>query len=157
MTIQSRNICATNHIEWHKVACGRPKSGKKHAGECYSLIINIKYNIIYIYIIVLNATVQELSHVLSFCRFCHFLVYNSVRFIYISVTLSFFFSCLPPMPPVPPAVLPDNLRHEWHLIDFKQFFLAKTLAKTCPQCHQNGKSLIFKRIFICQMRHEPIL
>ena len=55
-----------------------------------------------------------------------------------------------------PAILPDNLCHLWHLFDFKRFFLAKTLAKTCHQCHKNGKSLIFKRIFIWQMRHELI-
>ena len=38
----------------------------------------------------------------------------------------------------------DNLRHEWHLIDFISFFLVKALAKTCHRCHQNGKSLILK-------------
>ena len=34
-------------------------------------------------------TVRELSHGKPFCQFCHFLIYNSVRFIYISVTFSF--------------------------------------------------------------------
>ena len=42
-------------------------------------------------------TVRELSVVLSFCQFCDFLIYNSVRFVYISVTLLFtlFFLYLP--------------------------------------------------------------
>ena len=42
---------------------------------------------------ILNVTVRELSLVKSFCRFCHFSIYNSVRFIYISFTfpLTLFF------------------------------------------------------------------
>ena len=39
-------------------------------------------------------TVRELSSVMAFWRFCHFLIYNSVRFVYIPVTSSFFFFCL---------------------------------------------------------------
>ena len=88
---------------------------------------------------------RELSQCFAFCRFCHFSIYNSVRFLYISFTFSFtllfFFFCLLAEPP---PFLIGNLRHEWHPIDFKQFFLAKTLAKTCHRCHQNGKSLILK-------------
>ena len=44
-----------------------------------------------------NATVRELSHGKPFCQFCHFLIYISVRFVYISVTFSFslfFLFCL---------------------------------------------------------------
>ena len=33
-----------------------------------------------------NATVRELSLVPAFCQFFHFLIYNSVRFVYISFT-----------------------------------------------------------------------
>ena len=40
-----------------------------------------------------NATVRELLLGTAFCQFCHFLIYNSVRFIYIPVTFSFFFFC----------------------------------------------------------------
>ena len=36
-----------------------------------------------------NATVRELLLGTAFCQFCHFLIYNSVRFIYIPVTFSF--------------------------------------------------------------------
>ena len=39
------------------------------------------------------------------------------------------------------AILPCHARHVWHLIDFKQFFLAKTLAKTCRPYHKNPKPL----------------
>ena len=45
---------------------------------------------------ILNATVHELSLVMSFCQFCHFSIYNSVRFVYISFTFPFtlfFLSC----------------------------------------------------------------
>ena len=88
---------------------------------------------------------RELSQCFAFCRFCHFSIYNSVRFLYISFTFPFFFFCLPNLRlAILTDNLTDNLRHEWHPIDFKQFFLAKTLAKTCRQCHQNGKSLILK-------------
>ena len=88
---------------------------------------------------------RELSQCFAFCRFCHFSIYNSVRFLYISFTFSFtllfsFSACQTSAPPF----LPCHSCHLWHLIDFKQFFLAKTLAKTCHQCHQNGKSLILK-------------
>ena len=47
----------------------------------------------------LCVTVRELSGVLPFCQFCHFLIYISARFVYISVTLSFFFFCLSKSPP----------------------------------------------------------
>ena len=39
-------------------------------------------------------TVRKLSLVKTFCRFCHFLIYNSVRFVYNSFTLFFLFSFL---------------------------------------------------------------
>ena len=59
-----------------------------------------------------------------------------------SLSLSFFLlACRNPRMT---SFLTDNLRHAWHLIDFKRFFLAKTLAKTCQRCRQNGKSLILK-------------
>ena len=88
---------------------------------------------------------HELSLVLHVCRFCHFSIYISVRFVYISVTLSFrslFLFLLAKIPVMP--FLPCHLCHLWHLIVFKRFFLAKTLAKTCHPCHKNGKSLILK-------------
>ena len=50
---------------------------------------------------ILNATVRELSLVMPICQFCRFLVYISVRFVYISFTLSFFFSCLLKSTPMP--------------------------------------------------------
>ena len=40
-----------------------------------------------------SVTVRELSLGKAVCQFCHFLIYNSVRFIYIPVTFSFFFFC----------------------------------------------------------------
>ena len=94
-------------------------------------------------------TLRELSHVMPFCRFCHFSIYNSVRFVYISVTfflICFFLSFLAEIHAMP--FLPCHSCHLWHLIDFKQFFLAKTLAKTCQPCHQNAKLLILKGFFI---------
>ena len=104
-----------------------------------------------------NATVRELSLVTSVCRFFGFLIYNSVRFVYISFTFPLNLLFLFLLAKIHgPDILTNTLRHEWHLIGFKRFFLAKTLAKTCSNCHKNGKSLIFKRIFYCQMRHELI-
>ena len=40
----------------------------------------------------LCVTVRELSGVLPFCQFCHFLIYISARFVYISFTFLFSFS-----------------------------------------------------------------
>ena len=91
------------------------------------------------------ATVRELSHGKSFCRFFHFLIYNSVRFVYISVTLLFTLLFLFLLAKIHAA--PFFVRHAchlWHLLDFISFFLAKTLAKTCQTACQNGKSLILK-------------
>ena len=96
-------------------------------------------------------TVRELSLGMPFCRFCHFSIYNSVRFVYISVTfflICFFLFLLAKIPSLP--FLPCHLWHLWHLIDFKQFFLAKTLAKTCQQCHQNAKLLILKEFLFAK-------
>ena len=92
---------------------------------------------------------RELSLGKSFCQFCHFLIYISVRFVYISVTFPFhpLFSCLLAKIHAMPF-LPCHPCHVWHLIDFKRFFLAKTLAKTCHACPQNAKLLIFKGFFI---------
>ena len=88
---------------------------------------------------------RELSIVSHVCRFCRFLIYNSVRFIYISVTPLFTPSfSLTTLPQSPLPFLPCRSCQMWQSIDFKRFFLAKTLAKTCHQCHQNGKSLILK-------------
>ena len=86
---------------------------------------------------------RELSSVLPFCQFCRFLIYNSARFIYISFTLLFtlFFSFLPAKNPALPF-LPCHLCHLWQVIDFKRFFLAKTLAKNYHQRRQKVKSLI---------------
>ena len=113
--------------------------------KCYSLLNNIKYNI-YIYIIIRqNATVRELSLVLTVCQFCHFSIYISVRFIYISFTFHFalfFLFLLAKIRAMP--FLPCHACHLWQVLDFKQIFLAKTLAKTCHTCHKNDKSLILK-------------
>ena len=92
---------------------------------------------------ILNATVRELSSVLPVCQFFGFLIYISVRFIYISVTLLFtlFFSsslCQNPCP----CHFGCHPCHLWQLIDFKQFFLAIGVAKTCHAHHQNPKLLI---------------
>ena len=89
---------------------------------------------------------RELSIVLPFCRFCRFLIYNSARFIYISVTFSFTlfflfsFFHLAKNPALP--FLPCHACHLWQVIVFKGIFLAKTLAKTCHQRRQKVKSLI---------------
>ena len=96
-------------------------------------------------------TVRELSRVMSFCQFFGFLIYNSVRFVYISFTFSFtlffpsFFAEIPAMP-----FLPCHVCHLWQIIDFKQIFLAKTLAKNCHTCRQNAKLLISKGFFIAK-------
>ena len=90
-------------------------------------------------------TVRELSAVLPFCRFFHFLIYNSVRFVYISFTFSFTLFFLFSLAWIHALdILVRHACHLWHLIDFISFFLAKTLAKTCQRFHQNGKSLILK-------------
>ena len=92
---------------------------------------------------------RELSQCFAFCQFSDFLIYISVRFLYISVTLFFtlfFLFLLAPIRAMPFSL--DNLCHEWHLIDFKRFFSVMSVAKTCHACHKNGKSLIFKGIFI---------
>ena len=92
-------------------------------------------------------TVRELSSVLPSCRFCHFLIYISVRFVYISFTFSFTLFFPPLLAKISAHdILTNNLRHAWHLTDFISFFLAKTLAKTCRRCRQNGKSLILKEL-----------
>ena len=127
MTRQSRNIGETNRIEWHRVTAESAKNSRRRAKICYSIINNIK-NIKYIYIIILlNVTVRELSSVMAFCRFCRFLIYISVRFIYISVTLSFFFSCLLKTTPMPfyPAIL--AIRGKSLILN--GFFLPKRLPK----------------------------
>ena len=70
-------------------------------------------------------TVRELSAVMPFCQFCDFLIYNSVRFVYISFTflftLFFLFSSCP------------NPRHAifWRVM-----------------CAMRGKSLILNRFFL---------
>lgn len=87
------------------------------------------------------ATVRELSLVTSFCRFFHFSIYNSVRFVYISVTFFFLF-LLAKIHALP--FLPCHACHLWHLLDFISLFLAKTPAKTCQTACQNGKPLILK-------------
>ena len=71
-------------------------------------------------------TVRELSAVMPFCQFCDFLIYNSVRFVYISVTFSFtlfFLSHLAQIHAMP--FLARHVCHAWQVIDFKQIFLAK--------------------------------
>ena len=92
---------------------------------------------------------RELSSVMPFCRFCHFLIYISVRFVYVSFTF-LFHSLYPPRIARIPAMpfLPCHSCHSWQVIDFKRFFLAKTLAKTCHVCQQNAKLLILKGFFI---------
>ena len=66
-------------------------------------------------------TVRKLSLVKTFCQFCHFSIYNSVRFVHNSFTLFFLFSFLLKLSP----------RH---------FYLAI--------CAARGKSLIFKGFFL---------
>ena len=145
MTRQSRNIGVTNRIGWHKVARRRAKSSRMMMKICYSLINNIKYNIKYNIIIWLHATVHELSLGKTICRFSGFLIYNSARFVYISFTFPLNLLFLITLPKSPGhAILIDNLRHEWHLIDFKRFFLAKTLAKTCHQYHKTASPWFLK-------------
>ena len=67
------------------------------------------------------ATVRELSRGKPVCRFCHFLIYISVRFVYNSFTLFFFFLFL----------LKSTPRH---------FCRVMRAAR--------GKSLIFKGFFL---------
>ena len=79
---------------------------------------------------ILNATVHELSSVLPFCQFFHFLIYNSVRFVYISFTFSFFLSCRLNFPPrhFYPAI---RVMRGISLI-LNSFFLPKRLPKLAP-------------------------
>ena len=93
----------------------------------------------------LCVTVRELSAVLPVCRFFRFSIYNSARFVYISFTFSFtlFFLFLPDKIHAL-DILTDNLRHEWHLIDFKGIFLVMSLDKNGKHDKKNGKPLILK-------------
>ena len=77
-----------------------------------------------------NATVRELSLVMSFCRFFHFLIYISVRFVYISFTFSFtlFFLFLLAQIHVPPFYLVMRAICGISLI-LNSFFLPKRLPK----------------------------
>ena len=59
-----------------------------------------------------------------------------------SFSLSFFLFLLARISA--PVILVRHAWHLWQVIDFKRIFLAKTLAKTCHPCPQNGKSLILK-------------
>ena len=72
----------------------------------------------------LCVTVRELSVVLSFCQFCDFLIYISVRFVYISVTLLFTL--------------------------FFLYLLTEiyTLPSSLVICVMSGKSLILNRFFL---------
>ena len=92
---------------------------------------------------------RELSSVLPICQFFGFLIYISVRFIYISVTLLFtcFFSHHLAKIRAH-AIFGCHLWHLWHLVDFKRFFLAIGVAKTCHERCQNPKPLILKGFFI---------
>ena len=92
---------------------------------------------------------RELSSVMPFCQFFGFLIYNSVRFIYVSFTF-LFHSLYPPRIAIIYAMpfLPCHARHLWHLIDFKRIFFAITLVKSCHVCHKNYKPLILKGFFI---------
>ena len=96
-------------------------------------------------------SVRELSQCFAFCRFCHFSIYNSVRFIYISVThlCACFFLFLLAQIHAPPF-LPCHPCHLWHLIDFKQIFFVINVAKTCHAWHENSKPLILKGFFIAK-------
>ena len=80
-----------------------------------------------------NTTVRELSQCFAFCRFCDFSIYNSVRFIYVSVThLSpRFFSHTFAEIPAPPFYLVMRAMRGILLI-LKGFFLPTTLPKLAP-------------------------
>ena len=79
-------------------------------------------------------TVHELSLVTSFCRFFHFSIYISVRFVYISVT---FFSTLLFHPAFPPCLLKSTPCHFYLVMRaicgifliLLAFFLPKRLPK----------------------------
>ena len=74
-----------------------------------------------------NATVRELLHVMTFCQFFGFLIYNSVRFIYIPVTFSFFFFYLPKLTPCHFHLAICAIRGI--LLILNGFFLPKRLPK----------------------------
>ena len=76
---------------------------------------------------ILLVTVRELSCVLPFCQFCHFLIYISVRFIYISVTFSFSFFILPKS--LPCHFYPAMRAICGILLILNSFFLPKRLPK----------------------------
>ena len=78
-------------------------------------------------------TVRELSSVLPFCQFCRFLIYISVRFIYISFTLLFALSFPFHLAKIPPC----------------HFCLA-----ICAIC---GKSLFLNGFFLPKRLPKPII
>ena len=112
---------------------------------CYSIInnINIKINIY-------NKNVTQCYCAWIVAVFCVLpilplfdLHFCKVRLHFSYVTFHLLFSsslCQNPRH----AILVRHACHLWHLIDFKRFFSAMSLAKTCQHCRQNGKSLILK-------------
>ena len=92
---------------------------------------------------------RELSSVLPFCRFFHFSIYNSARFVYISFTFPFalfFLSCQLNFPP----------RHFYPAIRaicgisliLNSFFLPKRLPKLAPLATKTLNSWFLKEFFI---------
>ena len=95
------------------------------------------------------ATVRELSLVMAICHFCHFLIYISARFIYISFTFLFFSLYLSPIVRIYTMPFsPCHLCHLWQVIVFKRIFFAIALGKSCHVCHKNYKPLFLKGFFI---------
>ena len=76
------------------------------------------------------ATVRELSRVMSFCQFCDFLIYISVRFVYISFTFFFalfFPSCHAQIPATPFCLATRAICGKSLILN--RFFLPKRLPK----------------------------
>ena len=97
----------------------------------------------------LRVTVRELSLVMSFCRFCHFLIYNSVRFIYISFTFlftCFFLSCLLESPPCHFWCVMRAMRGKSLILN--SFFLAKRLPKLAVNATKMASPWVLKGFFI---------
>lgn len=92
---------------------------------------------------------RELSHVLPFCQFCHFLVYNSVRFIYISVTslfTCFFPACL--LESTPCHFYPAICAICGILLILNDFFLPKRLPKLATLATKMASPWFLKGFFI---------
>ena len=94
---------------------------------------------------------RELSQCFVFCRFCHFLIYISVRFLYISFTFPFtcFFLFLLTEPPPCHFYLAIRAMRGISLI-LNSFFLPKRLPKLATLATKMASPWFLKGFFIAK-------